>query len=161
MSDNIKICSMNVRGISCRLKRQDLFDWLKRKKMGIYCLQDVHIASHNQNQYKIDWGSYIIFSSITSNSRGVMVMFNNRIDYEICNVTRDEIGNLLLIELKVSGKTIILGVLYGPNKDEPVFYDNIIDDLRDNENLPIILCGDWNLVSNFKNDTFRYAKQQN
>ena len=88
-------------------------------------------------------------------------MFNDSIDYEICNVTRDEIGNLLLIELKVSGKTIILGVLYGPNKDEPVFYDNIIDHLRDNENLPIILCGDWNLVLNFQNDTFRYAKVQN
>ena len=40
------------------------------------------------------------------------------------------------------------------------FYDNVIDHLRD-ENLPIILCGDWNLVLNFKNDTFRYAKEQN
>ena len=66
MSDNIKICSMNVRGISCRLKHQDLFDLLKKKKMGIYCLHDVHIASHNQKQYKIDWGSDIIFSSGTS-----------------------------------------------------------------------------------------------
>ena len=40
MASFLKICSMNVRGITDSIKRKDVFNWLKDKNYSIYCLQD-------------------------------------------------------------------------------------------------------------------------
>ena len=68
MSDLIKIGCMNVRGLGDDKKRHDVFSWLKRKNYSIYCLQDIHIDSHNAVKFCLDWGSEIIYSSYSSMS---------------------------------------------------------------------------------------------
>ena len=63
MTSNLKICSMNVRGISERSKRCDLFSWLRKKKYSIYCLQDIHVGSKYDYQFKTDWGGEAILNT--------------------------------------------------------------------------------------------------
>ena len=41
---------------------------------------------------------------------------------------------------------LTLIVIYGPNKDDPIFFENLKDKRKNSENKPIIICGDWNLV---------------
>ena len=55
----------------------------------------------------------------------------------------------------------ILAVLYGPNRDEPNFYSRLKSKLLETAELPIVICGDWNLVQNFQMDTFEYSKENN
>ena len=57
--------------------------------------------------------------------------------------------------------TILLIVLYGPNRDDPGIYNNLKERLINNENLPLIICGDWSLVQNFEMDTFGYQRENN
>ena len=157
MADTLKILSMKVRGLSNRQKRQDIFHWLQSKKMSIYCLADVHADEEHHENFKHDWGSECIFSSYSSVSQGVAILFSDSLEYNILEVEKDSVGNLLIVKLNISGAfTFLLGVLYGPNRDEPEFYDDLIVKLSEKENLPLIICGDFNLVQNFGLDTYGY-----
>ena len=67
-----------------------------------------------------------------------------------------------MVNLKIANTLeLILAVLYGPNKDDPNFYENLKGSLKHNEELPLIICGDWNLVLNYSLDTFGYVQQNN
>ena len=73
----------------------------------------------------------------------------------------DTNGNLLILVIRYSDITMTLVVVYGPNEDSPEFYLNLLDKLKIKDQGPLILCGDWNLVLNFKLDTFGYIRENN
>ena len=46
--------------------------------------------------------------------------------------------------------------IYGPNKDEPEFFDRIIELVKEFDSDEICLCGSWNLVLSQTLDTCNY-----
>ena len=48
--------------------------------------------------------------------------------------------------MEIQGKELTLVNLYGPNEDNPQFYENILKKVAEFENENVIMCGDWNLV---------------
>ena len=53
-------------------------------------------------------------------------------------------------------KEFTLVNLYGPNNDNPQFYENLIKIISEFENENVIKCGDWNFVINPEIDSFNY-----
>ena len=43
---DLKIASLNVRGIGNNTKRREVFNWLRSKKLSIYMLQEVHCSEN-------------------------------------------------------------------------------------------------------------------
>ena len=86
MSTNVKIISMNCRGLNGRQKRRDVIHYLRKKNASIICLQDVHFTDNMETIVKAEWGGEVCFSSFTSNSRGVAIFINNNLDYKIHNL---------------------------------------------------------------------------
>ena len=43
---DLKICSLNVRGLGDKLKRREIFYWLRRKNYSIFMLQEVHCSEN-------------------------------------------------------------------------------------------------------------------
>ena len=41
------------------------------------------------------------------------------------------------------------------------FYANLRNQLLQKENLPVVKCGDWNLVMDYRIDTYGYSKENN
>ena len=119
MHKSLKIFSLNVRGLADKVKRQDVLNLLKGKRMQIYCLVDIHISPENHLAFTHD-GGY--------ESRGDAVLFSD-FEYEILDIDKDDIGNFLFLKIC--------------------------------ENIPLILCGDWNLVQNFTTDTYGYIGENN
>ena len=152
---------MNVRGLADKRKRIDVLQWLTKKNASIYCLTDIHISTDKHNALLQEWRNSGIINSHSSDSRGVCIRFGN-LDYKIIDVEQDHIGNFLLATVWFSPDfTVVLGVIYGPNRDDPVFYKEIKQRLTKKESHPIILCGDWNLVQDFSLDTFGYQRENN
>ena len=52
---DLKICSLNVRGLGDKLKRRKTFNWLRRKSYSICMLQEVH-CSENKFPYGLPNG---------------------------------------------------------------------------------------------------------
>ena len=161
MASFLKICSMNVRGITDSIKRKDVFNWLKDKKYSIYCLQDIHVGDKNKTAFEKDWGSEVIMSSKSPESRGVAILFRGDLNFKVTEIEKDDMGNLLLIKLQVCDLNFYLCVIYGPNIDCPEFYVNLRNRLMQKENLPVVICGDWNLVMDYSADTYGYLKENN
>jgi exonuclease III len=107
------------------------------------------------------WGFKCIFSSYKSNSRGVAILFNNNFEYKLHNVKTDALGNYLLLDLTIEGERITLVNIYGPNNDNPNFYENILEKIEEFENEKYILCGDFNLALNQSLDTNNYMHINN
>ena len=78
MSD-VKICSLNCRGLSNDTKRRDIV-----KKYDIIMLIDTHSKKkENEQQWKQEWGYAASFCSHTSHSGGIAILFNNTLHKEI------------------------------------------------------------------------------
>ena len=118
---NLKVLSVNVRGLGESAKRRDVFNYLKSKKCQIYCLQDTHFTSENEKRIRCEWGGECIFNSYRGNSRGVSILFSNDVQFDIKNVEKDDKGNFIGLNVEIDGKMYTLITIYGPNEDNPFF----------------------------------------
>lgn len=95
-----------------------------------------------------EWGYECYFNSYKSNSRGVAILINNNFEIKIKKEKKDLTGNILALDIELDYTNITLINIYGPNEDNPVFYDTISEIIDNFGNDHIILCGDFNLVLN-------------
>ena len=58
----IKIASTNCRGLGDYSKRKDVFNYLRDKKFGIYCLQDTHFTAKLEPYIRSEWGGEVYFN---------------------------------------------------------------------------------------------------
>ena len=158
---NFSIGSLNARGLGQVEKRNDVFTWLKAKKLSIYCVLDFHCKSSLYNQYSKEWGSECVFSEGTGDSRGIAVMFSKDLEYKILHKDIDTEGNYIILDLQVFDHRFTLVAVYGPNKDKPNFYLSLKEKVEAMENSSIIMCADWNVVMNYELDTRGYKHCNN
>ena len=115
-------------------------------------LQEDHCTKEKERLWSSEWGFSAIFSSVSSSSAGVCILFNNNFQFEIKKQFSDPDGRFILVDLKLENKTITLGNIYAPNNDNPNFFKNVLSHLRSFECENIILGGDFNLVLDVQND---------
>ena len=77
---------------------------------------------------------------------GVSILFNNNFKYEVLKEKRDLNGNHLALDVVIHKQKLTLLSLYGPNMDNPDFYDQIMNIIEDFGYDRYFLCGDFNLV---------------
>jgi exonuclease III len=99
------------------------------------------------------YGQYDLYFNSSSNKRGVGILIRKKIPVAVLRERADPGENYLLLELEMSGKKAIVGSIYGPNVNDPVFFENLERDLRDLGGQNIILGGDFNCT--FSTDFIR------
>ena len=72
----------------------------------------------NKQNYcgKNEWGSDVKFSSHTSNSRGVAILFKNSFQYIIHNEIKDPGGNYIILDISIQNTRLSLVALYVSSK---------------------------------------------
>ena len=80
---NIKIMSLNCRGLGNWQKRKDVFNHIRDKKFSIYCLQDTHFTEKDKSTIRSTWGFEIYMSAGKSDARGVAILFNNNFEFKV------------------------------------------------------------------------------
>ena len=147
-----RVISLNTRGIAEKVKRRAIFNYY-RQRTDILCLQETHSTPEDELIWTNEWGGRVLFSHGTSSSRGVAVLFSRNIFFNINNIVKDINGRYIICDINQDStqKTITLCVLYGPNKDTPVFFDTLESILMERcENK--LMIGDLNLVLDTKLD---------
>ena len=159
----LKICSFNCRGLGNYSKRRDVFDFLRKSDFNIYMLQDVHCDRKKVNVFRNAWGADILIAPFKNNARGVAIL-TKRVKLNICQADVDEGGNYIIAKVILNDiwKMILVNV-YGPNSDNPNFYEKIgqICTEMGKENEPVIMAGDLNMALNGELDTVNYVRQNN
>ena len=161
MQGNIRIISMNCRGLGDSRKRQDIFSYLKSKHYEICCIQDTHFVPNIENEIRREWGGKCFLSCNTSNSRGVAILFKDTVPVNINRTKIDNNGNSVVLDLTLYEYNITLVAIYGPNTDNPNFFVELQHKVAEFDNPHNIFCGDWNLVQDQVLDTFNYLHVNN
>ena len=142
-------------------KRRDVFRYLKQKGHSIYCLQDTHFDKKTEKYVTSEWGYILFYFLHKSNSRDVAVLFNNNFEFKVREVQRDENGNFMIILLFAMNKELLLVNIYGPNKDNPAFYQSLSETIKRYKNHNVVIVGDWNLVLDSQLDCYNYKHINN
>lgn len=96
-----------------------------------------------------EWGTEIVYSHGSRNSRGVAIMLNKQYDYDIKTIERDEYGRFLLLDITIENKSLILVNIYAPTSDDPVkqgeFLQFVRNKLENYIDRDLIIGGDFNM----------------
>ena len=114
-------------------------------------MQDTHFEPKMENFISAEWGYESYFSSYSSNSRGVAILFNNNFEFKVKDIHKGDRGNYIILTVRIKEIDILLVNLYGPNRDEPEFYNTLKEKIMELDNPNVIMSGDWNMVL----DTFK------
>ena len=153
MSYNFKLVTNNVKGLGNMKKRQNIFKRLKDlvKGKGIIFIQETHSCKETEIHWKKDFGTEneIYFNSANSSSKGVAIGFCGNLNHSVNKVYSDEIGKILIIEIKINNEIFILINIYNENceKDQVNLLKILENQLNMFENANssnIILAGDFN-----------------
>ena len=142
-------------------KRQDVLNYYKTKGYSLIYHQDTHFTNELEPIVEAQWGYRCIFNSFASNSRGGAILFNNNFELKLHREKKDKEGNILALDLNIDDNRITIINIYGPNDDNPEFYENIREYLLEFDNDYYIVCGDFNLALNPTLDTFNYSNINN
>ena len=162
VTNNLNIISVNCQGLQNKQKRLDVFQYLKDKDFNIFALQDTHFTKEQEPLITTEWGYKCIFSSFSSNARGVAFLFKNNFEFEIHNTYIDVNGNYCILDISIEQNTrITLVNIYGPNTDSPEFFKKIENKINEISNHKVMIMGDFNLVLDTYKDTYNYKHINN
>ena len=159
-ASNLDIVSCNVNGLGDCKKRGGLFTYMKIYNPDILTLIDTRFDLNSEKNIRNETDYRGLFSSFSSNSRGIAILFKKSFIGKYSLIEADPSGNFLLVKCEYDGKTFLLCAVYGPNNDNPTFFDELFDKIS-NINLETILCGDFNTTLNFSLDNTNYIGQGN
>ncbi|KAJ8036971.1 hypothetical protein HOLleu_17653 [Holothuria leucospilota] len=145
---NLKLCSVNVRGLRDRHERRKVFLWLRQKKCDIYFLQETHSVEATEHIWNNEWGNKILFCHGQSNSMGVCILFKRNISIEICNCFSDNIGRSIIANVTITDYNLTLVNIYAPSTDDINFYHSLRDNIENHGFEPFVIGGDFNTVLN-------------
>ena len=163
---NIKLLSLNVRGLRNSDKRRQIFRWLKRFHDGGNCftfLQETHSTHKDEEIWKREWGSKISFSHGSSVSKGVAILFPLKYNCNVIEELQAESGRKLTLHLDFDGERVTLVNLYAPTQDNTEQHLSFIRSLREDicdTNCNVIFGGDFNLYISNELDKDKGASQQ-
>ena len=161
MVENLKIMSLNCRGLRDNSKRKDVFKYLRERNYSICCLQDTHLTDEDYRYIRSQWGFEVFLSPGNRDSRGVAILFRNNFEYKVIKEKKDTTGNMLILDIQIKEFIITLVCIYGPNTDSPNFYSELSQIISNSANDFTIICGDFNLVQDQCLDLYNYKNLNN
>ena len=136
--------SINVRGAGNEKERRALFDF-HRSNADFLVMQETHSTTECEKIWENEWGGKAIFTHGTSKSRGVAVFTTKEHYQRISNIFRDILGRVIIFDYSEGDRVITIVAPYGPNEDNPTFFEEIANELRNRQENKVIV-GDFNLT---------------
>ena len=157
----IRLASANVNGLNNGRKRSEIMVNLEKSAPDIILLSDTRfdVSSELLFRNEIDYNCY--FNSYDSRSRGVAILVRKTFPLTILDNKSDDNGNLLSIKCEYDKKVMSITAIYGPNRDEPAYFENLFDILGDWNTDMSIIGGDFNVTLSHELDNLNYVNSCN
>ena len=142
------VISCNVRGMTERSKRIQIYQYLRMNKCEVNFLQETHCTKNRQKQWRNEWSSTAYFSNGESNARGVAILLSKNFDFTVEKMYQSEEGRYLCLVGKYNDMKIALVNVYAPNEDAPEFFEQLFELVNSLEVDHFICGGDFNKCLN-------------
>ena len=143
---DIKCLSVNTRGLNKSVKRQSVFRWIHNPNVHFTFLQETHSWKLSADAWSAEWGGKVFFSHGTSNSKGVMILINQKLDCKVDKCILDNSGRFIILDVALEDAHIILVNIYAPNdlNQQVKFFKLVQHHLQDLSEEIVIIAGDFN-----------------
>lgn len=140
----ITFCSWNVKGINEPIKRSKVLAHLNQIKTDIIFLQETHLKKESQHRLKAKWIAESYHSSFSHKSRGVAIVIRKGIPFATSSIIVDMDGRYIIVVGELNGEKVILLNVYGPNFDNPTFFNKTFNKIPEFAQYKLIIGGDFN-----------------
>ena len=109
-------------------------------------LQETHISKDSAITWEAEWGGKAIFSHGSTNSKGVMILLNPKLDCKIEKVIEDKDGRYIITDIFLNQIRIVLVNIYAPNDQtqQVLFLKRLQQHLEPFADEHIVVGGDFN-----------------
>ncbi len=148
---DLKILTLNCRGLCDGKKRLRVFHFLQQQQIDIALLQETYVTKVNREKFDHDWAGKVIHSeSDSSHSRGVAILIRSGIDATVVKCYRGEEGRKVIANVDINGEILTIVSAYAPNKvgQRIDFLKRLCKCVRQNSTNPdkIIIGADLNVA---------------
>ena len=95
---NVKLISLNARGIRDFAKRKAIFSWIQKQNADIAFLQETYSTPDIVEKWRFQWRRKMFCSHGTNHSRGVLILISDKLQFELKHVRSDTDGRYVLID---------------------------------------------------------------
>ena len=155
MMNNSSFISSSVKELQAISKRIKIFEYLKNyvTSNGFIFLQETHSSVKDEKLWNDEFEGQLFFSHGKTNSCGVAIGFVGTKALNILNITRDNLGRILVIEVKIDDSVFVLINIYNANTESEQLHTlndlvNILETIEDIQNKSVVLGGDFNVILN-------------
>ena len=119
----------------------------------IIMLQETYITKEKFKEWQLDWKGQFLFVEGTNNSKGLITLINPNFQYNEFKIIINK-DRIMCLEIHVQNTPYYFLNIYAPNlkKEKLSFLDELSSVLSKIISSNIIVCGDFNLVSDNKLD---------
>ena len=149
----LRIMSMNCRGLGSQEKRRDVVHYIKNSSFDVVFLQDTHLTNRTIPFFNTLWKGKCYHSCKSSNSRGSTILIKSSVPHEVLAEKHCPIGNFVILVCKIRSNVYTMISVYGPNEDNPRFYEILEEHIESIPSENIIFGGDFNFVMNHEKDS--------
>ena len=144
--------TLNVNGMGADKRRLQYFCWFKKLTFDILFIQETHCYDkETAAKWSQDWGpsKNSIWTTGSSNSKGVAVLFKPNSEYDISNTKIDLEGRYIYFEIKLDEEKYKFINIYAPNdpNDRVLFFDKLNSWVKTND-IKHLVGGDYNCTLN-------------
>jgi len=111
----LKILSLNVRGLNKTAKGRQLLRWLHQQNSDVFFLQERYSSTQTIKVWEAERGGKIVESHGSNHSRGVMILFKLKINVSIEKFVRDKNGIYVSSEVYLDDEKFVFVNIYAPN----------------------------------------------
>ena len=157
----LKILSMNCRGLGEHKKRRDVIHYIKKLNYNIVFLQETHTTKESLPYFNNLWQGKCYHSFHSSRSRGSCILFSKSTQHNIIKEINSPCGNYVIVICKINTETFAFVSVYGPNNDQPLFFQEMFERLNNIEVDHTVLGGDFNFIMDSQKDSLNYNRENN
>lgn len=99
--------------------------YLRKHNIGIALLHETHLTDSEHQNLKKQWPGQVFFSSFTSQSRGVAILIDKNIPFQMESVAKDKSGRYIILRGIIAMQRITLVNVYRPEMEGADFIHNL------------------------------------
>ena len=115
MSENIKVITLNARGLNNNNKRLSLFQWVKDQNIDVAFIQESYCVDSFKRKFCKQWKGKIFHSlSESKHARGVCTLVNDKLQLKVISNQSDKEGRKVLINVLINDQVYTMVNIYCP-----------------------------------------------
>jgi exonuclease III len=116
--ERLNCVTLNIRGLCVKGKRESLFRYLETKNVNVAFLQETYCTQQFEQTFCNGWNGQVFHSfTDTSHGRGVCIMINSNVQYQLISKYCDNDGRKMIVNIKINDDYFSLISIYCPNKE--------------------------------------------